>query len=119
MATTTSITTTYAGEFAGQYVAASLLEAKTLSQGGISIKPNVKFKEVLKRLDLDGIVKDASCDFVTNQGTLTLTEAILTPDEFQVNLQLCKRVDFNLFDHVVSLWRIANNWTNPSRYPHA
>lgn len=89
MATTTSITTTYAGEFAGQYVAASLLEAKTLSQGGISIKPNVKFKEVLKRLDLDSIVKDASCDF-SDTSTITLTERILQPEEQQVNLQICK-----------------------------
>ena len=90
MATTTSITTTYAGEFAGQYVAASLLEAKTLSQGGISIKPNVKFKEVLKRLDLDSIVKDASCDF-SDTSTITLTERILQPEEQQVNLQICKK----------------------------
>jgi hypothetical protein len=89
MATTTSITTTYAGEFAGQYVAASLLEAKTLSQGGISIKPNVKFKEVLKRLDLDSIVKDATCDFA-DTSTITLTERILQPEEQQVNLQICK-----------------------------
>jgi len=89
MATTTSITTTYAGEFAGQYVAASLLEAKTLSQGGITIKPNVKFKEVLKKLSLDGIVKDATCDFA-DTSTLTLTERILIPEEQQVNLQICK-----------------------------
>lgn len=89
MATTTSITTTYAGEFAGQYVAASLLEAKTLSQGGITIKPNVKFKEVLKKLSLDGIVKDATCDF-SDTSTITLTERILVPEEQQVNLQICK-----------------------------
>tara|TARA_R110002167_G_scaffold292598_1_gene497230 strand:+ start:230 stop:1225 length:996 start_codon:yes stop_codon:yes gene_type:complete len=89
MATTTSITTTYAGEFAGQYVAASLLEAKTLSQGGITIKPNVKFKEVLKKLSLDGIVKDATCDFA-DTSTITLTERILIPEEQQVNLQICK-----------------------------
>ena len=63
MATTTSITTTYAGEFAGQYVAAALLEANTLAQGGITVKPNVKFKEVLKKVSVDDIVKDATCDF--------------------------------------------------------
>ena len=89
MATTTSITTTYAGEFAGQYVAASLLEAKTLSQGGISIKPNVKFKEVLKRVDLSGAIANASCDF-TDAGAVVLTERIIEPKELQVNLELCK-----------------------------
>ena len=48
MATTTSITTTYAGEFAGEYIAAALLSGVTLSQGGVTIKPNIKFKEVIK-----------------------------------------------------------------------
>jgi len=46
MPTTTSITTTYAGEFAGKYIAAALLSAPTLEKGGITIMPNVKFKQV-------------------------------------------------------------------------
>ncbi len=86
-----SLTSTYAGEFSGKYIAAALLSASTLDSGAISILPNVKFKSVIQKGATDDIVKDASCDFVTNQGTLTLTEAILTPDEFQVNLQLCKK----------------------------
>ena len=89
MATTTSITTTYAGEFAGKYVSAALLSADTIEGGGITIKPNVKFKEVLKTMSLDAIVKDATCDF-SDTSTLTLAEKILQPEEFQVNLELCK-----------------------------
>tara|TARA_A100001515_G_scaffold114426_1_gene95860 strand:+ start:1098 stop:1994 length:897 start_codon:yes stop_codon:yes gene_type:complete len=90
MATTTSITTTYAGEFAGEYIAAALLSGVTLSQGGVTIKPNIKFKEVIKKMALDSILKDASCDFDPTS-TVTLTERILQPEEFQVNLQLCKK----------------------------
>tara|TARA_B100001248_G_scaffold118124_1_gene88326 strand:- start:208 stop:1104 length:897 start_codon:yes stop_codon:yes gene_type:complete len=90
MATTTSITTSYAGEFAGEYIAAALLSGVTLSQGGVSIKPNIKFKEVIKKLALDSILKDASCDFDPTSN-ITLTERILQPEEFQVNLQLCKK----------------------------
>jgi len=90
MATTTSITTTYAGEFAGKYIAAALLSAPTLEKGGMTILPNVKYKQVLKRVGTDEIVKDASCDF-TATSTLTLTEKIIQPEEFQVNLQLCKK----------------------------
>ena len=90
MATTTSITTSYAGEFAGEYIAAALLSGVTLSQGGVSIKPNIKFKEVIKKLALDSILKDASCDFDPTSN-VTLTERILQPEEFQVNLQLCKK----------------------------
>lgn len=89
MATTTSITTTYAGEFAGKYIAAALLSAPTLDKGGITIMPNVKYKQVIKRVATDGIIKNATCDFDPTS-TITLTEKILQPESFQVNLQLCK-----------------------------
>jgi len=90
MATTTNITTTYAGEFAGKYISAALLSGKTLADGAITVKPNVKFKEVVKKISTDAIVKDATCDFDPTS-TLTLTERILQPEEFQVNLELCKK----------------------------
>lgn len=86
-----SITSTYAGEFSGKYIAAALLSADTLDKGGITIMPNVKYKAVLKKASTDDIVKDATCDFQTGQGTLTLTEKVLTPEEFQVNLDICKK----------------------------
>jgi hypothetical protein len=89
MATTTTITTTYAGEKAAGYVAAALLSANTIENGGITVKPNVKFKEVLKRVSTDDILKNEICDF-TATSTLTLSEKILQPETFQVNLQLCK-----------------------------
>jgi len=89
MPTTTSITTTYAGEFAGKYIAAALLSAPTLDKGGITIMPNVKFKQVIKRVATDDIIKNATCDFDPTS-TITLTERILQPESFQVNLQLCK-----------------------------
>ena len=90
MATTTSITTSYAGEFAGKYISAALLTGNTIANGGLTIRPNVKFKEVVKRLELDGIVKSGTCDFA-DTSTLTLTERILEPSELQVNLELCKK----------------------------
>jgi len=93
MATTTSITTTYAGEFAGEYISAALLSGNTLENGAISIKPNVKYKEVIKKISTDAIVKDATCDFDPTS-TVTLVERILQPTELQVNLQLCKK-DFH------------------------
>lgn len=93
MATTTSITTTYSGEFAGKYIAAALLSAPTLEKGGITIHPNVKYKQVIQKVATDDIVKNATCDF-TATSTVTLTEKVLAPEEFQVNLQLCKK-DFH------------------------
>jgi len=89
----TSITTTYAGEFAGKYISAALLSADTIEGGGITIKPNVKYKEVMKTLSTNALVKDAACDFA-DQSVVTLAERILQPEEFQVNLELCKK-DFH------------------------
>jgi hypothetical protein len=86
-----SITSTYAGEFSGKYIAAALLSADTLDKGLITVMPNVKFKSVIKKASTDDIVQDATCDFQTGQGTLTLTEKILQPEEFQVNLDICKK----------------------------
>jgi hypothetical protein len=93
MATTTSITTSYSGEFKDQIIAAALLSAPTIEAGGITIKPNIKYKEIIKRLSTDDILKNATCDFDATS-TITLTERVLTPEEFQVNLQLCKK-DFH------------------------
>jgi hypothetical protein len=90
MPTTTSITTTYAGEFAGKYVAAALLSAPTLDKGLIEVMPNVLYKSVIQKVNTDDILKDATCDFDPTS-TVTLTERILTLEEFQVNLQMCKK----------------------------
>ena len=84
-----SITTTYAGEFAGKYVSAALLTGNTIANNLIEVKPNVKFKEVLKRVNLSGAIANATCDF-TDAGAVALTERIIEPKELQVNLELCK-----------------------------
>jgi len=88
--TSVNISTTYAGEFAGKYISAALLSANTLENGGVSIMPNVKYREVLKTFLLDDIVADGSCDFLPT-GDLTLAERYITPKELQVNVTLCKK----------------------------
>ncbi len=89
LATTTSITTTYAGEFAGEYIAAALLSASTIDDGGVTVKANIAYKEVIKKLATGSLVTAAGCDFTPNS-SVTLTERIIEPVELQVNLQLCK-----------------------------
>ena len=89
MATTVSLTTTYAGEFAKKYVAAALLSAPTIENGGVEILPNVKYKQVLQKISTDGLLKNATCDFDA-QSTVTLTEKVLQVKDLQVNLQICK-----------------------------
>ena len=87
--TTTNITTTYAGEAAAGYIAAALLSGSTLANNLITVKPNIPLKQVVKKVALTNILKDASCDFLPT-GTLTLTERVIQPKELDVNLQFCK-----------------------------
>lgn len=90
MSTSVSITTTYAGEFARKYVSQALLSAPTIANGLVTVKPNVKFKEVLKRVATGSLLTNATCDF-TPGGSVTLTERILEPKELQLNQVLCKQ----------------------------
>ena len=90
LATTTNITTTYSGQASSDYIAAALFSATTIDDGGITVKSNVPYKEVLQRGATGSIVSDATCDF-SPSSTLTLDEKILEPKELQVNLQVCKQ----------------------------
>jgi hypothetical protein len=82
--------TTYTGEAASGYIAAALLSANTLDKKLVTIMPNVKYKSVIQKLSLSNLIQDASCDF-TPASSASITERILVPEEFQVNLQLCKQ----------------------------
>jgi hypothetical protein len=81
----------YSGEFAGKYLGAALLSAKTLDEGAVSILPNIKYKAAMKVGAFSDLVRSADCDFDNSTSTLTLTEKVLTPTELQVNLQICKK----------------------------
>ena len=91
MANPTITSSSYAGEFAGKYLAAALLSADTLDSGTISILPNVKYKAAMKVGSFANLVRSADCDFDSSTSTMTLTEKVLTPAELQVNLQICKK----------------------------
>jgi len=89
MATTNSITTTYAGEFQGKYISTALFSGVTIANDGIEVKSNIKYKEVIKKLVSGTLLADSTCDF-TPSSSLTQTERYLTPKEIQVNLEICK-----------------------------
>ncbi len=104
----------YAGQFAGKYIAASLLTAKTLDDAAISILPNIKYKAAMKVGAYSNLVRSADCDFDSTTSGLTLTEKVLTPTELQVNLQICKKelhadweaaqMGFSAFDNLPPLF---------------
>ena len=83
-----SITSNYAGEHAGQYIAAALKSSKSLEY--LTVLENVKFKRNITKVATSGMIVDATCDF-TDAGTLTLTERVLNPKELQINVDLCKK----------------------------
>jgi hypothetical protein len=87
MATTTSLTTTYAGREAAGYIRAAFLSNESLA--AVTIKENIEYKQVVRRLVDDITFANATCDF-TATGTVTLSERILTLEKFQVQRQLCK-----------------------------
>ena len=89
---------TYAGEAASGYIAAALLSANTLDKKLVTIMPNVKYKSVIQKIAVANLVNAASCDFVTNTGSVTISEQVLTPAELQVNVQLCKQDFLNSWE---------------------
>jgi hypothetical protein len=79
----------------------------------IEIKPNVKYKEVIKKVATDSnVIKNATCDF-TDTATVTLTERILQPEEFQVNLEFCTK-DFKSDWEAVQMGYSAYNDLPPA-----
>lgn len=106
LATTTSITSTYAGEFAGEYIGTTLFSADTIENGGVTVKPNIKFKENVAKVTTADLVQDLTCDF-TPTGTITKTERILTPKELEVNVDFCKKdfiSDWEAMQMGISAW---------------
>jgi len=91
MANPTITNSSYSGEFAGKYLGAALLSAKTLDEGAITILPNIKYKAAMKVGAFSNLVRSADCDFDATTSGLTLTEKVLTPSEMQVNLQICRK----------------------------
>jgi hypothetical protein len=91
---------TYAGEAAADYIAAALLSAKTLDGRNVEIHPNVKYKEVIQKLNVSDIIYDASCDFAVSSSAVSITERVLEPKELQVNLELCKQNFLNSWEAI-------------------
>lgn len=87
MATTTSLTTTFAGREAAGYIRAAFLSNESLA--AVTFKENIEYKQVVRRLVDNITFANATCDF-TPTGTVTLTERILTLEKFQIHRQLCK-----------------------------
>lgn len=91
MASTLTISSSsYAGELALPYIHAALLTGDTIANRYVTVKENVKFKAVLKKLSSANLVQAASCDFGTGSSALTLAEAVLQVTDLKTNIEVCK-----------------------------
>jgi len=80
-------TSNYAGKAAGFYISAALRQANSMEF--LTMIENIKYKSNIQKMAGATLVKDATCDF-NEAGTLTMTEAVLTPKNLQINTDLCK-----------------------------
>ena len=81
----------YAGELALPYISAALLTGDTIANRYVTVKENVKFKAVLKKLASANLVKAATCEFDNSTSTLTLSEAVLQVTDLMTNIEVCKK----------------------------
>jgi len=89
MPTTETINSNYAGEAANRFYSAVLKSPLTIQDGGVSVQDGIRFKWNIPRVNLSGIIADATCDF-TDIGTITRNERVLQVEGFDVNMKLCK-----------------------------
>tara|TARA_Y100001973_G_C5193304_1_gene332426 strand:+ start:646 stop:1551 length:906 start_codon:yes stop_codon:yes gene_type:complete len=80
-------TSNYAGKAAGFYISAALRQANSIEF--LTMIENIKYKSNIQKMAGASMVADASCNF-NEAGTLTMTEAVLTPKNLQINTDLCK-----------------------------
>jgi hypothetical protein len=109
MATTTTITSSYAGKTAGGLFLKTFKEADALKNGILTILPNVNNKIVLRKLATTSGRRDYTCGHVP-AGSVTLSEAILEPKKFKDDFDLCKE-DFRATWGEESMGASASNDT--------
>ena len=89
MATTTTVTSNYAGKVAGQIIGEAFKQADTLRLGLVTIQQNVNYKTNLRKIRYTDGTTNYSCGF-TPEGALVLSEKVLQPKKLMNNIQICK-----------------------------
>jgi hypothetical protein len=112
MATTTTVSSNYAGKEAGAIIGASFKEADTLRLGLISVSENVNYKMNLRRLRYTDGTTDYSCGF-TPAGAIVLNEKQLVIEKLMNPIQVCKE-DFRQTWSEDSMGASASNPNAPA-----
>lgn len=88
MATTTSITSTYNGQSAKDYISSLVYSLDTFNKGLVTLKTNIKGKQVVRVMNVLPTASDAHCTF-NPQGSVTIGERYIEPKRIQYDLELC------------------------------
>jgi len=89
MATTLNIDTNFIGNVAGEYVGKMIKEANTISEGLVTILPNVVSTTYLRKVETAEGFVDYVCGF-NPTGSVTLSEYPITPKKIKWESELCK-----------------------------
>lgn len=89
MATTTTISSNYAGKVAGQIIGKAFKEADTLRLGLVTVLQNVNYKENLRKIEYTDGTVDYACGF-TPEGAIDLSNKVIEPKKVMNAFQICK-----------------------------
>ena len=112
MATTTNVSSAYAGKVAGDIIGAAFKEGDTLRLGVLTVAENVNYKFNLRKVAYaDGTV-DYTCGFAP-AGTITLSEKVIIPKKVKNDFDVCKE-DFRQTWSEDSMGASASNPNAPA-----
>ena len=89
MATTTTVSSNYAGKVAGQIIGASFKEADTVARGLVTFAQNVNYKMNLRKIAYTDGTTAYSCGH-TPAGAITLSEKVIEPVKLKNDFDVCK-----------------------------
>jgi len=112
MATTTTVSSNYAGKVAGAIIGKSFKEADTLRLGLLTVAENVNFKMNLRKIAYTDGTTDYTCGF-TPEGAIALSEKVLTIEKLMNPFQVCKE-DFRQTWSEDSIGASASNPNAPA-----
>jgi len=112
MATTTTVSSNYAGKVAGEIIGKSFKEADTLRLGAVTVAENVNYKYNLRKIAYTDGTVDYACGF-TPAGAITLSEKVIQPKKVMNNFDVCKE-DFRQTWSEDSMGASASNPNAPA-----
>ena len=112
MATTTTVSSNYAGKVAGAIIGASFKEGDTLSKNVLTLAPNVNYKFNLRKIAYTDGTVDYSCGHVP-AGAIVLSEKVIEPKKVKNDFDICKE-DFRQTWSEDSMGASASNPNAPS-----